>query len=70
MLCSITRHFYEVEDQYRDGYDEALASLQAVHTRQDVDSVGTEHSQHPHIHVVQHTWNRYILDLNNTGKPL
>ncbi len=43
----------QVEGDYGEGDDEGLSYLHSIDTGQDVDGVGTEHSQHAHVHIVQ-----------------
>ena len=51
----LTTDFYEVEDGDRDSNDKTLSGLNAVDASVDVDGVGTEDGQHPHVDVVEHT---------------
>ena len=48
--------FQQIEDSYGAGNNESLASFNAINSSNDVDGVCTEYSQHPHIHVVQHSY--------------
>ena len=40
------------------GEEDTLARLEAVHARVDVDCVGAEHGEHPHVQVVEGSWYR------------
>ena len=44
---------HQVEDGDAGSDDDALADLEAVNTGQDVDGVGAEDGQHPHVEIVE-----------------
>ncbi len=60
-----TVEFEDVEDEDGQPDDEALSGLDAVNPRDDVDGVGGEHGQHPHVHVVQETCRRRSQDVSH-----
>ena len=51
----VARQLNEVEEEDGEANYQGLPHLYAVDTRQDVDGVRTEHSQHTHVHKVENT---------------
>ena len=53
----VTWEFNEVVQEDRQTDDPGLSHFQSIDPRQNVDGVGAKHSQHAHVHIVQHTCN-------------
>jgi len=45
----------QVEEEDRTSNDRRLSHLDAIDPREDVDGIGAEHRQHPHVQVVENT---------------
>ena len=52
---AVTRQLDPIEDEERDGDQDGLTDLQAVHASQDVDGIRAEDTQQRHVPVVQGT---------------
>ena len=53
LMSMDARQFHQVEEEHRQGDDQGLTHLHTIDTRKDIDSIGTEHSQHPHIQKIE-----------------
>ncbi len=58
MLGAVARasgEFHHVEDEDGQRDNDGLPHLHSVNTGKNVDGIGAEHSQHPHVHIIEHT---------------
>lgn len=50
-----TTKLQQVEDDDGAGNEQSLARLDAIDAGENVDGVSAEHSQHPHVDIVENT---------------
>lgn len=51
-----TTELQQVEDDDGAGDEQSLARLDAIDAGENVDGISAEHSEHPHIDIVENTY--------------